>query len=192
MSTQSFGKPSLYGADGRRKYLNAAERKRFIRAARNQQRTDIRALCLVLTYTGCRISEALALTTASIQFEEGLIAIRSLKKRGPRVSFRQVPVPNALLRELSAWPRQDDERLWHLSRTRAWQLIKLVMSEARIMPGPHATPKGLRHAFGLHAIEAGVPLHLVQRWLGHAALSTTAIYLDVVGPDERRLAELMW
>lgn len=191
MSTQPFGKPSLYGDDGRRKYLNAAERTRFIRAARNQRRADIGALCLVLTYTGCRISEALALTKASVQLEEGVIAIRSLKKR-EKASFRQVPVPSALLRELVGWSRRDDERLWHLSRTRAWQIIKSVMSEAKVIPGPHATPKGLRHAFGLHAIEAGVPLHLVQRWLGHAALSTTAIYLDVVGHEERQMARRMW
>jgi hypothetical protein len=29
-------------------------------------------------------------------------------------------------------------------------------------------------------------------WLGHASLRTTAIYGDVVGPDERAFAERMW
>jgi hypothetical protein len=29
------------------------------------------------------------------------------------------------------------------------------------------------------------PPRLVQRWLGHASLETTAIYADVVGPEER-------
>lgn len=44
--------------------------------------------------------------------------------------------------------------------------------------GPAATPKGLRHAFGVAAFQT-VPPHIVQRWLGHASLRTTAIYGDV-------------
>jgi integrase len=53
-------------------------------------------------------------------------------------------------------------------------------------------PKGLRHGFGVHAFQASVPPHLVQRWLGHASLRTTSIYADVMGPDERAFAARMW
>jgi integrase/recombinase XerD len=48
-----------------------------------------------------------------------------------------------------------------------------------------------RHAQGLEArvrrerFSINVPPHLVRRWLGPASLRTTAIYADVVGPDER-------
>jgi len=45
---------------GQRKYLNAAERKAFKSAAERKHR-EVRTFCLVLYYTGCRISEALAL-----------------------------------------------------------------------------------------------------------------------------------
>jgi len=34
--------------------------------------------------------------------------------------------------------------------------------------GPQATPTGLRRGFGVAAIQAGIPLNLLQRWLGHA------------------------
>jgi integrase/recombinase XerD len=33
---------------------------------------------------------------------------------------------------------------------------------------------------------------MAQKWLGHAQLSTTAIYADATGPEEKRLAERMW
>jgi integrase len=56
------------------------------------------------------------------------------------------------------------------------------MTEAGIADGPHATAKGLRHGFGLH-IRSGVPLNLVQRWLGHASIATTAIYLQAMGAE---------
>jgi hypothetical protein len=32
--------------------------------------------------------------------------------------------------------------------------------------GTPATPKGLRHGFGVNAFQSKVPPHLVQRWLG--------------------------
>jgi site-specific recombinase XerD len=58
--------------------------------------------------------------------------------------------------------------------------------------GACAMPKGLRYAFGVNAFRSNVPPHLVQRWLGHASLETTAIYADVIGPDERGFASRMW
>jgi site-specific recombinase XerD len=58
--------------------------------------------------------------------------------------------------------------------------------------GLPAMPKGLRHGFGVNAFQSNIPPHLVQRWLGHADLRTTAIYADVIGPDERAFAARMW
>lgn len=195
MRHSATGTVSLYTQTGLRKYLNAAERTRFIAAAKAFPRPEIGALCLTIAYTGCRISEALALTPASIDAESGFVAIRSLKKRKATIVVREVPVPTDLLNILTAEIfscERTTDRLWPLSRSRAWQLIKEVMRLAGISPGIHATPKGLRHGFGLHAVRSGVPLNLVQRWLGHARLETTAIYLQAMGIEEREFATRMW
>ncbi|WP_239021567.1 hypothetical protein [Novacetimonas cocois] len=37
-----------------------------------------------------------------------------------------------------------------------------------------------------------MPLNMVQKWLGHAQLSTTAIYADAVGAEEQDIARKMW
>ena len=66
------------------------------------------------------------------------------------------------------------------------------MRAAGIADGPHQMPKGIRHAFGIHAVRSRVPLNLVQRWLGHAMLSTTAIYANALGAEERGIAARMW
>ena len=60
------------------------------------------------------------------------------------------------------------------------------------LDGPHASPKGLRHGFGVAAVTAGIPLNLVQKWLGHAQLTTTAIYVNAVGAEEHDIARRMW
>jgi integrase/recombinase XerD len=187
---------SLYTASGRRKYLTADERGRFLAVSTQCSRPDQRTLCLTLAYTGCRISEALGLTASCIEREGGFIAFRTLKKRRGVVVIREVPAPLELLDAIAAAhgieSMDPDARLWKLSRSRAWQLVKDVMKAARIAPGIHATPKGLRHGFGLHALRSGVPINLVKRWLGHARLETTEIYLQAVGVEEREIAAKMW
>jgi integrase len=196
MRVQEAPAASLYTQAGQRKYVTPNERARFIAAANACPRSELRTLCLVLAYTGCRISEALALTVASIESESGFIAIRSLKKRNGAVVIREIPVPADLLNALETVhevsTREPGERLWKLCRSRAWQLVKMVMAEAGICPGVHATPKGLRHGFGIHALRSGVPVNLVQRWLGHARMETTAIYLQAIGNEEREIASRMW
>jgi integrase/recombinase XerD len=189
---------SLFGRSGTRKYLNAAERRRFMKAAWRAH-PPVRLFGLVLGWSGARISEVLALTPAAIDLESGVANIETLKRR-KRGVVRQVPLPRDVLGELSRVfqirQRQRDpelaaERLWRWSRTTAWRRVKEVMLAAGVT-GMHATPKGLRHSFGVNAFQACVPPHLVQRWLGHASQRTTSVYGDVMGPEERSFAARMW
>jgi len=69
----------LFNENGQRKYLNAVERKAFKSAAEKQPR-EVRTFCLVIYYTGCRISEALALTSERIDWEENTITIKKLRR----------------------------------------------------------------------------------------------------------------
>jgi integrase/recombinase XerD len=213
---ESHQRLSLFGQCGHRKYLNGAERRQFVQAVVCLPES-VRLFCLTLLWTGARISEVLALTPAAIDIEGGAITIRTLKRRRPGV-IRQVPVPPDLLGGLDrllktgigAAGAADDgdtcgcdagggagagdlsrQPVWRFSRTTAWRYVKAVMTAAGIA-GMAATPKGLRHAFGVNAFQSGVPPHLVQRWLGHASLRTTAIYGDVIGPEERAFAKRMW
>jgi integrase/recombinase XerD len=181
-----------------RKYLTAAERRRFAKAA-DSTSTRVRLFCLVLAWSGGRISETLALTASAIDLDTGTASIETLKRRA-RGIVRQVPLPRALLRELEGEydlrrvqrdPMRAGCRLWPWSRTTAWRRIKEVMARANIH-GPCAMPKGVRHAFGVAAFQSKVPPHLVQRWLGHASFRTTAIYGDVIGREERSIAARMW
>ena len=58
---------------------------------------------------------------------------------------------------------------------------------AAAIEGPQACAKGLRHAYGVAAVAAGVPLPTVVAVLGHAHLTTTAI-----GAEGRELVARMW
>lgn len=188
---------SLYAANGARKYLNRDERKRAL-AAMEKLRADRALFALTLAWTGARVSEVLALTASSFQIERGIVAIQTLKRR--RQVVREIPLPPPLMTALDHHfriaatqrnPQGADHRLWPWCRSTAWRHIKKVMRRAGIA-GRCACPRGLRHAFGVGTLQSGVPLNLVQRWLGHARMSTTAIYADVCGPDEITFAKSFW
>lgn len=189
----------LYDLAGNRLYLNAEERAAFLAAA-SLQPPKIRVFAETLHYTGCRLSEGLELTPARVDLSGGRIIFRSLKKRRSDV-FRAVPVPAPYIDrlELTFGIRQAQKRrnakdalLWSWSRVRGWQIIKEIMIAADIPDAPHRTPKGLRHGYGINAIANDIPLNMLQKWLGHAQLSTTAIYANAGGKEESHLAAKMW
>jgi integrase len=189
---------NLHARQGGRKYLNGAERERFLSAS-DSAPSRVRLFCRVLFWSGSRISETLALTANGIDVDDCLAIFETLKRRKKGI-VRQVPLPADLVRDideefrlrvLQRNPSLGGERLWPWSRTTAWRHVKRMMSLADVSLSA-AMPKGLRHSFGVAAFRKAVPPHLVQRWLGHASLETTAIYADVAGDEEREFAARMW
>ena len=82
--------------------------------------------------------------------------------------------------------------LWSWSRMTAWRKVLAMMDQAEIADGPHKTPKGLRHGYGVHAISSGVPHNMLSKWMGHASLEVTAIYANALGEEQRNIATRMW
>ena len=60
------------------------------------------------------------------------------------------------------------------SRMTGWRAVHAVMQAAGL-EGVPASPKGLRHGFGVAAVTAGIPLNLVQKWLGHGQNSARTV-----------------
>ena len=161
----------LYDTQGHRLYLTGSERDDFRKAAEKAPR-EVRTYCHTLLYTGCRPSEALALTANRVDFQAQAITFESRKKRRPGI-YRAVPVPAALLDALDLVhgirDRQTRARLWTWSLKTAYTRVIEVMEAAGIT-GPQASPKGLRHGFGVACIEKVIPLNLVSAGWGMRSL----------------------
>ncbi|WP_417681670.1 tyrosine-type recombinase/integrase [Roseibium sp.] len=193
---------SLYTITGERKYLTPTERKRFYPALSVLEQPAERTFVEMIYWTGCRPCEALSMAALQVQLEDGFIVIRSAKKRGRLKGrhFRTVPVPRSFIARLDeahglrTLQNADDPEttlLWPFGRTKGWRLVRTVMEEAGIS-GVQGCARGLRHTMGVHAIITAVPETRLQSWLGHADLSTTAIYVNAIGPEDRAIARRMW
>ena len=156
---------SLVNARGR-KYLTAAERKRFLAAVRTHPKPAVQTLAQTLVLTGCRVSEALGILACDVDLEAGELRIATLKRR--RTHWRAVPVPEDLIRPRTRPPPE----------TRAGA------------PGVPAGPAPQLR--GVVAVTAGVPLPTIAAVLGHASLSTTAIYTTAIGAEVRELVSRVW
>jgi len=187
----------LHDPQGRRLYVTGDERERLLEAVREHSHrfsAGRRTFIETLVFTGCRPSEALGLSRSNFDFKSRLVTIPCAKKRRPGI-IRAVPAPREYLDRINlvhpAKRDQNRRRLWPFCRATAHNALKAAMTIAGIQ-GPQASAKGLRHGFAVQAVLARVPLPLLSRWLGHANLEMTSIYLQVTGGEEITFADRMW
>lgn len=198
----------LFDPCGERLYLSKKEQKAFIESAKKETPIN-RMYCHLLYYTGVRAREGLNLTIDKIDLEQNLITIKTLKQRKTdnqgRIKhdkFRDIPVPSEFIesldlvfriRELQKKNKAKDVKLWVKCRTSLYRVVKSVMDRAGIS-GKMASPKGLRHSYGVSMVTADkpVPIHVLSRLMGHSDSKVTEIYLQVVGEEYSTLVNDAW
>ena len=149
--------------------------------------------CLTTMYAcGLRLLEGTHLQVAHINGARGLLHIH----HGKGGVDRMVPIPVATLALLRAHWRSHQNPLWVFPapRRRPSQSVQdpavgpigptsLQKAFAAAVRGSGVTRAAhvhtLRHSYATHLLEAGVALPLIQEYLGHSSLSTTAIYTHV-------------
>ena len=184
--------------------LTRGEVDRLFRAARTQ---PVYTYLRTVYSCGLRMTEALQLRVGDIDRACGLLRIR----QGKGAKDRRVFLPTATLRMLEAY--------WRTHRNGEWLFRALgrsgkegptavtPMSTASVQGGMHRTVKRagitksrvtlhtLRHSYATHLLEAGIPLTVLQRQLGHRKIETTLRYVHLSRPAqveaERIVGELM-
>jgi len=152
-------------------------------------RIAVYRVCLTTIYAcGLRLMEGIRLQVPDVDGDRTLLHIH-----GKRAKDRYVPLPDdtlALLRDHwrthrnPAWlfptgtrshvaPR-GDPAVGPVSRSSLQSAFCRAVKQSGVHKRAHVHT--LRHSYATHLLEAGVTLQLIQEYLGHTSLRTTAIY----------------
>jgi integrase/recombinase XerD len=146
-----------------------------------------RAMLELLYATGIRVSELIALNVSDINISAGIIRCRGHEKE------RVIPLYPAAIRALAEYvefirPQMiaalDESSLFvnvsgeRMSRQGFWKIIKTYQTKAKI--DKTITPHTLRHSFAAHLLENGADLRSIQEMLGHADISSTQVYSQLI------------
>lgn len=146
-----------------------------------------RAMLELLYATGMRVSELTALDVSDVNLNVGIINCRN------RYKERAIPLYQKAIKALVEYmdfirPQMiaspDEQALFvnvngsRMSRQGFWKIIKTYQTKAKIEKT--ITPHTLRHSFAAHLLENGADLRSIQEMLGHADISSTQIYSQLV------------
>ena len=146
-----------------------------------------RAMLELLYATGIRVSELIDLNITDVNTSAGVIRcvskdkeryiplyVAAVKALTEYIEFIR-PQMIALPTEQALFVNVSGERM---SRQGFWKIIKSYQQKAHIEKT--ITPHTLRHSFAAHLLENGADLHSIQEMLGHADISSTQIYSQLV------------
>ncbi len=170
------------------------------------QRPEVRARALrdrevleLLYALGLRQAELREACLVDLDLGGQTLRVRSAK----RGRVRTLPIPERCVVWLERWLREgrpvlarargeDHGRLIVSDRGRplstcdgVWRIVRRAARRAGVVAAPHM----LRRSVATHLVRAGVSVKAVQALLGHASLSTTAIYVAVDREDLRQPVE---
>jgi integrase/recombinase XerD len=142
-----------------------------------------RAFLMTVYGGGLRLNEACHLRWSQLDRSAGLIGVEQGKGRKDRYTV----LPQRLVRTLEEYWRQYRPNHWLFPSKRYPELPLPDGTGQKIFY--HAVSRAglpdkggihcLRHSFATHWMEAGLPLFVLKRLLGHTSLSTTSKYLHV-------------
>jgi integrase len=109
-------------------------------------------------------------------------------RKGKGNKDRYVPLPDQTLTQLRQYwllhrdrewlfPGRDRETPGPMNVSGAQKAFKAALQESGLNKA--ATVHTLRHSYATHLLEAGVNLALIQRYLGHDSLQSTARYIHI-------------
>ena len=146
-----------------------------------------RAMLELLYATGIRVSELIALNVTNVNLSAGVLRCAGKDKE------RIIPLYPAAIKALMEYiefirpqmiSNPDEQSLFvnisgeRMSRQGFWKIIKSYQAKAKIEKT--ITPHTLRHSFAAHLLENGADLRSIQEMLGHADISSTQIYSQLV------------
>lgn len=174
-----------------RKALTDEEMEMFRQACETEREL---ALCEFIYSTGCRLSEVVGVDISQISWGDQSLIVFGKGRKERKVYFS--PKCKILLQKYLATRNDECPALFATLRRPVGRLhgrgIQVVIKKiaSRIKDGKNIYPHLIRHTYASHKHNAGMPLPVLQKLMGHESPSTTQIYArlndDVVRHEYKR------
>lgn len=161
---------------GRRTFLQVPVQQQLLAACQE----PFRSLVLTALRTGLRRGELLNLRKHDVDFSRSHVTILESKTDIPRHVPLLPETRETLLALADGLP--DDAKLFRSKNGRPYSApgVESNFRRARRRAGLHLVHfHDLRHSFASDCLAAGVPLVVIQGWLGHRSIRTTERYMHL-------------
>ncbi len=151
------------------------------------------AISALFFYSGIRLSELERLNRDSLDFENGEFKVLG-KGGGERVCIFS-PYAYEKVQKYLAKRTDTNEAMFYSresNRLSKRQIQATITKAIKRATGKHMTPHNLRHSAAMHLLAKGVPLNIIQVFLGHKSISTTQIYAHNTISDVKRATRGVW
>ena len=138
----------------------------------------------IMFKTGLWTSEALALHRNDRRLNQNplVISVRPKASGNKARKGREVPIPADLVESLAglaSFHSKDRSRpMLDISRQWVAESIKLAAADAAIDPA-RTHPHAFRHTYRRNCVLRGVPIPVMQQWLGRQSLADTQRYVEL-------------
>lgn len=154
--------------------LSLEERESFLETIKGHKTETFFKFCL---FSGVRRNEGLSSRWSDIDFQNNVMRIRGTKTIG---SFRTIPLFEDLRELVLQMNLSGDELLFNFNPDYVTKTFH------NFCPGHKL--HDLRHTFATRAMECGIAIPVVSKWLGHTNIDTTArVYTHVL--DNHQMQE---
>ncbi len=140
-------------------------------ATRERTRNRARAMCLVMLYSGMRISDTIQLKRSTVDLQSGKLLLRVMKTGAPLYVRLGAPATEAL----GKLPAEGEYFFWN-GASRLYTAIgnaRKTISRVLAVAGVKGHPHRFRDTFSVALLEKGEDLRTVQLLLGHTSIKTT-------------------
>jgi site-specific recombinase XerD len=163
-------------------YLTPEQFRKALKAAPTARD---RAILLLLVDSGIRRAEALALNWVDINFQTGAVLIRNGKGRKARITAIGARTRRALITYRRNLKAEDASPLFQTDEGMRLTAMGLRSIFERLgkRTGIKISAHMLRRTCAVQSLTAGMDVITLQKILGHADVSTTAIYCALLDGD---------
>lgn len=149
-------------------------------------------LCDLMYFTGCRVSECVAIRRCDIV--NGVVVIRKDTTKG-KISTREIPIPPELVKAINKWPNENGYLFagrsgnGHLTR---YSVDKKLRNVCKKIGLEGFSSHGFRRSFITNLAKNNIHMKLIMKCSGHKQMSSIERYIETTEEEKLAAVSTLW